>query len=265
MTRDELLDAYPKEMREMRFEENPARLPILLEKVGEKVEAFFRDFPNTVSKEQIRMERLDRQGRADASVTHNYLYSFAPEKTGAYWEENRTESNGKPVDFSVIPGFCLAPGRAGITAFLHPRHRENSSFRYLGRQASNASVEVIAFAQKPESGDYLGSYQAKTMPAPTLLLYQGFVWVDSRNHQIVRMRTDLLAPRLDVGLRRQTSEIWFGEVRFQSVAEPFWLPREVVVTNEDFMQNCRNRHRYTNYQVFTVTVQEKIMPPQVKK
>jgi hypothetical protein len=54
-------------------------------------------------------------------------------------------------------------------------------------------------------------------------------------------------------------------VRFQSVTSAFWLPREVVVTLLVYGQLFRNRHRYSEYQVAMVAVEEKIAPPAVKK
>ena len=99
---------------------------------------------------------------------------------------------------------------------------------------------------------------------PNPLYYQGLAWVDPDTFQILRLRTDLLVPRTDIGLARQTSEIWFSEVRFQSVPRVFWLPREVVVNNESLSQHSRNRYRYSDYQVFSISVEEKFHPP-VKK
>jgi hypothetical protein len=260
---EELGKAFPAEMQDVKFEENRELLATILAKTGERAESFFRDFPKILCNEQVRMERLDSQGAVEASMTRNYLYSFSLDKTGAFWEETRTERNGRPVDLTVIPGYFLAPGRAGLTAFLRPRHQTGSRFRYLGRQTADPGANVISFAQKPEMGDYLGSYMSEVMAAPAPLLFQGLVWVHPDSFQIIRMRTDLLAPRTDVGLSRQTSEIWFAEVGFSSVSQTYWLPQEVVITHKSAVLSSRNRHRYSGYQTFTVTVEEKISP--VKK
>ncbi len=265
LTHDELLQYYPSELRDLEFAEDTQKLGPLLKQIGERVERFFSDFPNTLSREQVRMERLDNQGRVADSVTRSYYYSFSPDKTGLYWEEARTDSNGREVNTSVQGFSFLTWGYAGMCMFFHPRHQFGSSFRYLGRQPSSNNAFVIAFAQKPESGDFMGSYSTATMITPALLLYQGLVWVDPVSCQIVRMRTDLLAPRGDVGLGRQTEEIWYSVVRFSSIDETFWLPQEVVVTSVSMGQTYRNRHRYTDYRVFTVAAKDKINTPTVKK
>jgi hypothetical protein len=263
LSAEELAKAYPEEMQDVKFADNPALLAEVLEKTGEKVEAFFGDFPKTLCSEQVRLERLNSQGRVEDSTTRNYLYSFSIDKTGNYWEETRTERNGRPIDLKAVPGFFLSLGRAGSTAFLHPRHQLGSQFRYLGRQKADPGAHVIAFAQKPEAGDYLGSYQSDVMAVPAPLLFQGFAWIHPENYQVLRMRTDLRAPRTDIGLTVQTTEIWFGEVRFESMPQTFWLPREVLVYNRSVTLNCRNRHRYSQFQIFTVSVEEKFQP--VKK
>ena len=104
------------------------------------------------------------------------------------------------------------------------------------------------------------------MVAPAVILYQGLAWVDRRTCQIVRIRTDLLTPRTDLGLLRQTTEVRFGEVHFQSTPETFWVPQEVVITNSVTNgRTYRNRHHYSDFQVFLVESSEKIELPKIKK
>jgi len=265
MSVKELLRTYPEELRDVTIEENSARLDLLLKKVGEGVETFFRDFPNTVSKEAVRLERSDPRG-VTRTVTQNFNYAFSPDKDGRLWREARLDSKDREIRNSEITGLpFFTSGFAGLCMFFHPRHQFGSQFRYLGKQRSSPNADLIAFAQKPESGDALGSYQTMAMPAPVPLLYQGLVWVNPDTYQILRMRTDLLTRRADVDLSRQTSEIWYSEVHFQSVPQSFWLPREVVVTSESSGWMFRNVHRYSDYRIFTVETQDKVEPPQIKK
>ncbi len=59
------------------------------------------------------------------------------------------------------------------------------------------------------------------------MLIQGIAWVDKSDFQIIRMRTDLLAPRTEIGLDRQTTEVTFDRVQLPDVATPLWLPSDV--------------------------------------
>jgi hypothetical protein len=61
------------------------------------------------------------------------------------------------------------------------------------------------------------------------MLVQGIAWVDKSNFEIIRMRTDLLAPHPEVGLAQQTTEANFSRVQLLDVATPLWLPSEVKV------------------------------------
>lgn len=77
------------------------------------------------------------------------------------------------------------------------------------------------------------------------------------------MRTDLLAPRPEIGLDEQTTEITFGEVRFADVPIPLWLPRDVSVyikfTSAAPIQVFHNVHHYGDYRRFRVST--KILTP----
>ena len=265
LTREELLQTYVDELQDIEFEENPKELEPILQKVGENVAAFFRDFPNTVSKEQVRRERLGIDGRVLDSVTQNYNYSAYLDKSGN-WDEGRTDNSGHDIPPEHMSGLSfLTSGFASVSLHFHPKHQFGCRFRYLGRQRSESSAHVIAFAQRPGISDIVCTFSTELRPAPARLLYQGFAWVDPRSYQIVRMRESLLAPRSDVFLAAANSDVRFSEVRFQSVTAAFWLPREVVVTLFFYGQLFRNRHRYSDYQVAMVAVEEKIAPPAVKK
>jgi len=265
MAVEELLRDFPKECRDLDFDDDQAELPQLLRKTGESVAALIRDIPNTTSKEQVRRERLRNNGSVDSASDQNYNYLVLPGKTGL-WEETRTDSKGRPLLAESISGsFFLTSGFAGLAILFHPEYQEASRFRLLGRQHAESNPYVIAFAQKPEDGRPTGIFETPLMLMPAHIMHQGLAWVDPRTHQILRMRIDLLAPRKDVLLARQTTEIWFQEVRFQDSPHPFWLPREVLVTVEWNSQTYRNRHRYSEYLVFSVESRDKLEQPKIKK
>jgi hypothetical protein len=146
LTNAELLQAYPAETKDLDFDEHSESLASLLQLAGERIEEFFNTFPNTLSKEQVRMERLNPNSTLEEAIARNYLYSFSLDKTGTLWTETRTENDGRPIDLNLIREFSLTPGRAEITAFLHPVHQNGSRFRYFGRQSSPPNATVIAFA-----------------------------------------------------------------------------------------------------------------------
>jgi hypothetical protein len=265
LTVAELRRDFPKECSDLQFDDDQAELPELLRKTGASVEALIRDIPNTTSKEQVHRERRRDTGVFDYASDQNYNYLVLPGKMG-FWEETRTDTKGRPLALrNTSDSFMMTSGFAGLATFFHPQYQDGSRFRLLGRQSSESDAYVIAFAQSPENGRPTGSFESMLMLTPAVILYQGLAWVDPQTHQILRMRTDLLAPRKDILLARQTTEIWFHEVRFQDSPHAFWLPREVLVTTEWSGWTFRNRHRYSEYLVFSVESLDKLEHPKIKK
>lgn len=207
LTREELLQTYPGELLDLEWAESQQDLDSLLQKVGENVEKFFRDFPNTISKEQVRRERIKIDGSVDEAVTQNYNYTAFLNKSGS-WEEGRTDSGGREIPPESMSGMSfLTSGFASASLYFHPKHQFGCRFRYLGQQRSEPYSHIIAFAQKPGVPDIVGTFTSVLRPAAARLLYQGFVWVDPRSYQITRLRQGLLAPRLDAYLTTADSDI----------------------------------------------------------
>jgi hypothetical protein len=258
----ELLQALP-ELRGYEPAQSQEALPAILQRVGEKVAAFFRDFPNTTSIERIRLERLYRRGGVEDSRSQKFYYlSLAPsDKTRIGLEEFRTDKKARPTDLQAIEvgPSVVTKGFASMSIHLHPVFQPDSTFRYLGRQRiDERETEVVAFAQKPESARMVGRVNTDT--GSSSVLVQGVAWIDPISYHILRLRTDLLVPRPDIGMERQTTEIHFAEVRFKDAPTVLWLPQEVVVTVKWYGQSFRNLHRYSDFKLFNVEAEGKIKP-----
>jgi len=133
-------------------------------------------------------------------------------------------------------------------------------FRYLGVQKTDSrETFVLGFVQQPGKATFF-----TTMRGPggtdVDMLTQGILWVDKNGFQIIRMRSDLLAPDNKIRLDQLTTEVTFGEVQLQDAPSPLWLPSEVTVSIEINKQKFRNVHHYTNYRRYRVSV--KIVSPQ---
>jgi hypothetical protein len=126
-------------------------------------------------------------------------------------------------------------------------------------------AHVIAFAQKPEVADYLAEYSDVGLSISTRFLVQGFIWLDPDTCQITRMRTGMMLPEKETVLRDQVTEIYYMKVQFDDIHKEFWLPREVTVRWELPNLAFINRHRYSNYRLFSVESEYKISKPEVRK
>ncbi|HKS94559.1 MAG TPA: tetratricopeptide repeat protein, partial [Terriglobia bacterium] len=228
------LERAMPELRGIEPASNQDALPAILEHVGADVQAFFSQFPNTISVEQTKQERLGRNGKVADSLDQkfHYLLLAHPEKWGLGLEEYRADEKGARTALTGLQGgFMLTAGFASASLIFHPAYQSGATFRYLGRQALDGRpTDVVAFAQKPDKAKIMGRFN--TDEATVLTLTQGLAWIDPTTYQIVRLRTDLLKPASKVRLERETTEIHFDQVRFKEIPSPLWLPREVVVTVE---------------------------------
>ena len=254
-----LLEAIP-ELKGMEPASSQHDLASVLQRTGQGVKAFFDSFQNTASVEQIREERLAKDGKvADAlDQKFQYLLLTRPEKWGLGLEEFRTNSSGERASITGLDsGLMLTSGFASASLLFHPEYQAGASFRYLGRQELNGhQCYVVAFAQLPAKAEMVERFN--TEGGSVLVLFQGLAWIDAGNFKIVRLRTDLLKPQTKIRLQRQTTEITYDPVRFQQIASALWLPSEVAVTLQWAGRTYHNTHTYSDFRLFHADTQQKI-------
>jgi tetratricopeptide (TPR) repeat protein len=255
----QLLKAVP-ELKGIRMAPNQDDLKAVLGNVGEAVKSFFMNVPNTVSLERVHEERLNRDGKVLHSFDQNFQYLLLAQsdKSGVGTEEYRDTLQGASASLHGLDrGLMLTQGFASVPLLFHPLYQDGASFRYLGRQSVDGKdLHVIAFAQKPETTQIHERFT--TGKGTALILVQGVAWIDPTSFQIVRLRTDLLAPQSKIELQRQTTEIHFEEVSFRGVSASVWLPQEVSVTVDLRGHVYRNLHRYSEFKIFNVETKEEI-------
>jgi len=138
---------------------------------------------------------------------------------------------------------------------LHPELQARTSYRFLGSQPLAGQLTyVIGFAQKPEMSSPLGRFILAQGNITSLYL-QGIAWI-SAEHQVLRLRTDLLHPVPQITLTRDTSEIDYRPYHFLSSPTTFLLPSRVTVSVEYGGKRLRNEHTLSKFQLFNVDVHE---------
>jgi hypothetical protein len=263
---DERLENLGKkipELRKLKPASDQQILPKILEKTAANVDGFFRDIVDLIAEENISEERSTSFGSSRARVRDSYLIVRGGDDAPSDVLEYRMDDAGKRIDRMLPPGYLVTSGFALISNYLSAAAQPESRFRYLGDQKlGSRDTYVIAFAQVPGRAT-----QFITMAGPHGnsgdMLVQGIAWIAQDNFQIVRLRTDLLAPRPEI--IRQTTDVNFAEVSFQDIANPLWLPSQVKVyltvkeAGALYERQFHNEHRYTNYRRYRVSV--KIGPP----
>jgi hypothetical protein len=263
MTAGELLRYYGSDLRHLEFSPNQDELDSHLARIGERVQAFFRDFSDTSSKEYVLLQKL----RYDGTIDHldnrefSYLIIYHPSETAPFLEEYRTDKKNNAVDQDAMRGFFITSGYACISLNFHPAYQQTSRFRYLGRQASDSRTYVIAFAQKLEKGGLRIVFTDIDSRTIVRLPVQGIAWVDQETYQIRRLRVNLLAAGNQSSLKEQSTDIRFSDTRFENASKRLWLPQEVIVTTTIAGGVFRNYHRYSDYRLFAVASDYKIDKP----
>ncbi|HTG59407.1 MAG TPA: hypothetical protein VMG63_08370 [Terriglobia bacterium] len=255
----ELMHDLP-ELKGLQVAEDQQQLSAILQKVSQNVEAFFSSFPSTTSLEQLRMERLHRDGSVAEARNQGFQYLVLAEKqktSQPNFEEYRTDATGSRAAQGGLGGrFMVTQGFAAASLHFHPTFRRGCKFRYLGRQSVEGRDDLIlAFAQRPETAEVLESFRIGQVG--TVVLIQGLAWVDASTYQIRRLRTDLLKPLPLIHLDRQTTDISFKQVSFTDVKTDVWLPRQVAVTVDWNGRVYRNWHTYSDFKLFNVEARQK--------
>jgi hypothetical protein len=265
---DEPLTKLKKRVRQLdglQPAENQERLHDLLAEVGVRADDLLTKLPNLTSDEAVSETQskvptaigdcvgegcahLAKASTAQRNQKFNYLIlTRTRENGGLMVSEYRSGRNGKPLSAGAPQPYF----RGFMTTWLifSSLNQAESRYRYLGEQKTDGhDTFVIGFAQIAGSVEQPASYVTETGAIPTLL--QGIAWVDQSDFRIVRLRTDLLAPRPDSQLLEQTSNIMFGPVHIASRDAELWLPHSVDATMVANGQVLEEQHEYSKYRLF---------------
>lgn len=255
------------ELKQLQPEANQQVLPLLLEKTGLQVDSFFRNTPNLIADEDVRQQELSSTG--DVKLAHEtrdeYLILFKGNRNEAHLDEYRMDAKGNRVEplstdrHHFRSAFFVTSGFAFSCVYFSTAVQSEATFRYLGEQRiGTQNTYVVAFAQRPDATTTVTMRGSGGVNVH--MLVQGIAWVDKDDFQIIKIRTDLLAPRLEIGLDRQTTEVTLSQVRFRDIASPLWLPKVVRVYFRFYGQNFKNEHHYGNYRRYRVS-SKMIVPP----
>jgi len=253
------LQAYYPELKGLKPAESQKELKDVLEKVGANERVLLDVLPNVSCYEDVIQEKLDAnafpQGSPLLTAHYNFLVLAHAAGDSVRLNEYRADENGLEVDPHVASGFSLVQGFALLPLHLHPVHQAFAKFRYLGRQVLDEQDDyVIAFAQQPDKAQLVGLVNVRG--SIVRIVYQGIVWIEPKNFQIVRMRTDLLKPIAGAG--SQKTEIRLAEVRLPNLGTGLWLPHDVVVTRFAAGGGVREKHQFSDYKRFLAEI--KILP-----
>lgn len=260
LTPAELAKEIP-ELKHLQPAESQDMLPQVLQRVGATVAAFFDNFSDTTCTERV-ISTVDTALQRDVlayDAKFNYLALVRPGAGKTNLQEYRTDSKGEGLE-AQSQGAVATTGFIAMSAHFHPDLQPDSRFRFVGRQVlKGQNTYVVSFAQQPLVARYTGHvvFQGKSVT----VFRQGVAWIDPVSFRILRLRTDILQPELNLGLKSETTEIEYSEVTFKQGSKTLWVPREVTVTGQLDRYSFHNQHRYSDYRLFSVQSEEKLKGP----
>jgi hypothetical protein len=231
------------------------KLGMILQTMGRNMDDFVRDVGDLIAREDVTQEKLKSNGdiKAKERFQDQYLILHHGNEWGASAEYRMDGKGNQLGPIGLSQGYLITSGYALSCIQFSTAAQSQSRFRYLGNaMLGSRETYVLAFVQHPGEVRFATVMKvgAKEVQMPT----QGILWVDKSNLQILRMRSDLLAPNSDIQLEQRTTDVTFAEVRLQDVPNPLWLPSDVDVYIEISRQKYRNLHHYTNYRRYRVSV-----------
>jgi hypothetical protein len=269
-----------RELNGIKPDDAPGQLELILAKTGAAIGLQLPRVPNLICREDVadeappKLESSDGMSSMSAKVVglipgrgmltqtppttkrlvhgdwHHFEYIIHANKEAdgtTTLVESRTGKGGGAAPDPKGIGF------APLWLIFAAGNRSESDFHYLGTQkVEGHATYVITFAQRPGQVRRPSLLATATDTIP--LLYQGIAWIDARDFQILRLRTDLLAPLPQLGLNLVTSTIEYAQVRIPDLAEPLWLPQQVEVLWQTNGQEDGEIHRYSRYQLFRATI-----------
>lgn len=246
------------ELKSLEPAEDQQELPMILQKMGERMDDFVHNIGDLIAREDLTQERLNADGKIKAKqhLQDNYLILHHGYSWGASAEYRMDDKGNRLGPIGLAQGYLATSGHAlsCIEFSSAAQSQSQSRFRYLGNaMLGSRETYVLAFAQRPGEIDF-ATVMAGTGAKDVDMPMQGILWVDKSNFQILRMRRDLLAPNREILLEQLTTDVTLGEVRLQDVPDPLWLPSDVDVYIEIGGQKYRNMHHYQDYRRYRVSV-----------
>jgi hypothetical protein len=234
-----------------------SQLPRMLDHVRENLGRFVSNFTNITALETIDETAMSATTRRTARIEQfRYLILARPEAGAFTLTESRTDLKGREeTGDGLTPQFIKTTGFVSMALFLGPLEQPWSEFRHVGEQPLDGSpTQVVAFAEHVWPAAVTGHWLVGGSSVP--LLVQGVAWIRSVDYQIIRMRTDLLAPLPP--LTRMTTTVSYAMNQLAGGPPDFWLPKQVDVTVNIGRAEYRNCHKYSDYRLFRV---ESIIKP----
>jgi hypothetical protein len=229
----------------------PTPLQLLLERAARHAGAFVEQFSDVKCTERVVQAKLGKNGHVEQKeeAVFDYLLMLQPGGGEILLEESRLavhaadHKSGRPL--MVTNGFST------MLLVFHPVYQPSFEFTLLedenldGKRYARIHFRHIPGARSPA----VLLLRGREYP----LDLEGTAWLDEETGAVAKLDVGLPSGMEDVGLRALHSEIRYASISFATGNQNYWLPASATIDVETPRQHWRNVHRFTDYQLFSVS------------
>lgn len=236
----------------------PTALDQLLARTNDRVSKFVESFSEVKCTEHVEQVKLRPDGKVELKEdsTYDYLVILTNAGGEVSLDESRLAVHEAKKDEKKRVSMLVSNGFATLFLVFHPYYSLAFRFSDLGEDVINGQkyhkihFEHISGMRSPAALALRG----REYP----LELAGTAWIDPDTGIIARITATLSEGMLDIGLKSLDAEVDFAPVKFSGSNENSWFPAQAMVEVESPRQHWRNTHRFTNYQKFSVSTDEKV-------
>jgi hypothetical protein len=229
----------------------------LLSRASQQASAFLEQFSDVKCTEQVKQEKLNKDGKVERNAESTYDYLVILSNAGGEMQLNESRlaiHEAKPDKKGT--SFLLTNGFATLFLVFHPYYSGNFQFNALDDETINGHIlRKIEFRHVPGTRS-LAALALRGREYPLEL--SGTAWIDPATGTIAKIQATVGATMEDVGLKTLNSEVVYAPVPFRNLKEVYWFPASATVEVETPRQHWRNTHTFTDYKLFSVSTEEKV-------
>jgi hypothetical protein len=228
----------------------------LLDRTGRSVALFLEKLSDVTCNEEVLQEKINMKGKSEERVQSSFEYLVLPQNQGAepvLFESRqalRQAHARKNVSLLVSNGFATQ------MLIFHPYYQSGFTFERRADVRVNGRTYVQVYFQHIKGRNTPAALLLRGKEYPMSLA--GTALIDPATAAVEHITTELGASMEDLGLKTFRSEVDYAPVEFPRSAKPYWLPAQATVEVSTARQHWKNVHRFANYKLFSVSVEEKV-------
>jgi Tfp pilus assembly protein PilF len=224
------------------------------------VKELMDDLQQFSATERIEQVELDEAGNPSQPVRASFKYvaEIRQVRTGELSIEEYRDGRSSNQPFLSN---LATRGMAAHALMFYPSMIDDLTITCEGLgSVQGRSAWQMRFAQRPDRPARFREYSTPKGRFRTQL--KGRAWLTTDTYQVMRMETDLAKPVDEIALRRDHIIIDYSPIEFHQRNVQLWLPQIFDLYLDVLGRRSHRRHSFSDFELFSVDVAEKIRQPE---